>query len=77
MISSVRGITILSRCLARLQILELARPRNVIAWRILNALAELLRRLAHVAVDVACGDVYKTNPTNFPFSLRTEGGPVL
>src|SRR5205814_4966534 len=63
----------LEALLGRLQILELACPRNVIAWRILNALAELLRRLANIAVDVVCGDVYKNEPDQFSV-LTAHGG---
>src|SRR5207249_7465095 len=63
----------LESLLGRLQILKLARPRNVIARRILNALAELLRCLTNVAVDVACGDVYKNEPNQFSV-LTTHGG---
>src|SRR4029450_5848175 len=59
--------------LGRIQILELARPRNVIAWRILNALAELLRRLANVAIDIACGNVHKNEPDQFSV-LTAHGG---
>ena len=38
---------------------------------------EPLRRIAHVAVDVARRDIDKTKPTSLPFSLATDGGPVL
>src|SRR2546430_16221124 len=43
------------------------------ARRILNALAESLRRLANIAVDVACGDVYKNEPDQFSV-LAAHGG---
>src|SRR5205814_8014151 len=59
--------------LGRLQILELACPRNVIARRILNALAELLRGLANIALDVACCNVHKNEPDQFS-ALTAHGG---
>src|SRR2546430_11583382 len=43
------------------------------ARRILNALAESLRRLANIAVDVACGDVHKNEPDQFSV-LTAHGG---
>src|SRR5207249_12108378 len=52
---------------------ELACPRNVIAWRILNALAELLRRLANIALNIACGNVHKNEPDQFSV-LTADGG---
>ena len=48
--------------LRSLEILELAGPFDVVAGRILNALAEQLRCFAHVAIDVARGDIDKDKP---------------
>src|SRR4029077_3542642 len=56
-----------------LQILELPRPRNVIAWRILNAPAQLLRRIANITLDIACGNVHKNEPDQFSV-LTAHGG---
>src|SRR2546430_908585 len=43
------------------------------ARRILNALAESLRRLANIALNIACGDVYKNEPDQFSV-LTAHGG---
>src|SRR2546423_9878976 len=53
--------------------LELARPRNIIAWRILNVLAELLRSLANIALYVARGDVHKNEPDQFSVLTAHRG----
>src|SRR4029077_12658255 len=55
------------------QILKLAGPFDVVTGRILNALAELLRRLAHIAFDIACGNVHKNEPDQFS-AFTAHGG---
>src|SRR5947207_1097705 len=59
--------------LGRLQILELAGPFDVIARRILNTLTKMLRRLAHVAVDIAGGDIDKNETDQFAVLAAHRG----